>query len=165
MKLRRIIMFIIVISVIVIFLDCISDYGFWLLINGSKKEEISFNNNKIEISATSIAKITYTIIINYNLESDITIHTDAVNIDYKGKTIDNYYFNAEEKEIKDKNYTLKGSGILFLDFRILGDKQQEIVELGDTIKITAPDFITYNGDTLSVGELILVVGNRVEDKD
>jgi hypothetical protein len=36
---------------------------------------------------------------------------------------------------------------------------------GDTIRITAPDFITYNGEIISLGELILVVGNKVEEKD
>ena len=97
------------------------------------------------------------------LQEKITIHTNAVNVEYNGKPIENYYFVDNTPTVtKDKDSTLEleRKGV----FAIGGIIPESGGKEGDTIRITAPDFITYNGKTISLGELILVVGEKVEEK-
>jgi hypothetical protein len=157
MKLRKSVMAFIVISLIATFLSC--EPGWSLLINDSEKVTMDFNNSKVEIFASTMGGVIHWLIIDYYLESDIIIHPGAINVGYENDDIGYRFSTKDGKEINEQNYKLEGSGSLYLSFKIYES------ELGDTIKITAPDFITYNGKTISLGELILVVGNKVEKKD
>jgi hypothetical protein len=115
--------------------------------------------------------------MKYYLNDEITIHRDAIHIECKGKTIewvqlhnidsnrkkpslDNISFDSAMKImfkslIEDPDYKLSGNGQLSLPFSISDDIK---VKKGDKIKITAPDFITYNGDTVSLDEMTIEIG-------
>ncbi len=162
MKLREILMVFVAILVMIEFLSC--DPGGRLLVNGDEKVDINFNNSKIQIVAGYKEAGPYWIAMEYDLENKITIHAEAVKIEYKGKPIENYHFvDNTPKVIWDKDCTLEleGKGV----FAIGGIMPESGGKEGDTIRITAPDFITYNGKTISLEELIIVVGNKVEDVD
>jgi hypothetical protein len=162
MKLRKFLMVSVAIFVMIGFLSC--DPGGRLLVNGSEKVDINFNNSKIQIVAGYKEGGPYGIAMEYDLENKITIHIGTVKIEYNGKPIENYHFvDNTPKVIRDKDCTLEleGKGVFAIGGIIPESGEKE----GDTIRITAPDFITYNGETISLGELILVVGKKVEDKD
>jgi hypothetical protein len=155
MKLRK---FAVVTTVIMItLLSC--DRGWGLLINDSEKVTFNFNDSKVEVYVHTMGGIIHWVIMDYYLRTDITIHPDVVNVKYEDKAIEYLLVTKDGKEINEKNNKLNGSGTLYLEFSI------PEAEPGDTIKITAPDFITYNSETLSPGELIIVVGNKIENKD
>lgn len=160
MKLKKTYIFLLFTIMITAILNC--NPGGRLLINGDEKVNINFNNSKIQIVAGYKQGGPYGIAMEYDLRDKITIHTNAVNVEYNGKTIENYYFvDNTPKRIRDKDCTLsEGKGV----FAIGGIIPESGGKEGDTIRITAPDFITYNGKTLSLGELILVVGEKVEEK-
>jgi hypothetical protein len=154
---------VVVIILMVALLGCEPLYK--LLINDSEKVSINFNNSEIELSAENIGATAYLLIVNYNLENEIIINKDAFNIEYKDKIIREYNLASEGKKITDKNCKLSGNGCLVLSFHIIEEGKLKWIDPADTIRITAPDFITYNGKSLSLGELIIVVGEKVEEKD
>jgi hypothetical protein len=171
-------------SLMLILLNCDPHVPRKMLINDSENIVINFGNNKIEITAVNwggyILNYRHSIFylyMYYNLARDITIHRDAIHIEYYGKTIEwvqlinvnsnrkrtssrNMDFNdiiksMNEQIIWDPEYKLSGNGHLSLPFTLVDDIE---VKKGDKITITAPDFITYDGDTVSLGELTLEIG-------
>lgn len=155
-----------------------------VLINDSEKVVMEFGSNKIEINSVLFSgwildyneSLLY-IYMKYYLEDEIKIHRDAINIEYEGKAIewfnlhnidsdykrpslDNISFDSVKKVMSQgivggPDYKLSGNGHLSLH-PIIGDDIE--VKEGDKIKITAPDFITYNGDTVSLEEMTIEIG-------
>ncbi len=161
MKLKKTYIFLLFTIMITAILSC--DPGGRLLVNGDEEVDINFNKNKIQITGHYTEGGSYGIEIEYDLDDKITIHTGTVKIEYNGKSVENYHFvDNTLKAIRDKDCTLEleGKGAFVIGGIITESGGKE----GDTIRITAPDFITYNGKTLSLGELILVVGEKVEEK-
>jgi hypothetical protein len=153
-------------------------------INDSEKVVMKFDNNKIETRAVLCSQwilnyhsSEFFVYIKYYLEDEITIHKDSIHIEYGEKTLKwNSLIDVKSKKkkwsfptlsfeglkrsldegvIRDPNYRLSGKGHLFLPFSISDDIE---VKKGDKIKITAPDFITYNGDTVSLEEMTIEIG-------
>jgi hypothetical protein len=155
-----------------------------MLINDTKKVIMKFDNNKIETTAVLFSgwildynKTLLYIYMKYYLEDEITIHKDAINIEYEGKPIewlnfhnidsdykrpsfDNISFDSIKKIMSQgivggPDYKLSGNGHLSIH-PIIGEGIE--IKKGDKIKITAPDFITYNGDTVSLEEMTIEIG-------
>jgi hypothetical protein len=183
MDAKRIILSILIIAMLT-FQNCDPHIPRKMLINDSKEVTINFGDNKIIISATNWGGwiLNYDLSIfylymKYYLKDEITIHRDVIHIEYEGNPIEwnqvsNYDSDRkktfppnissdslmkiiEKRLIRDPDYKLSGNGHLSLPFSLRDDIK---VKKGDKIKITAPGFITYNGDTLSLGELTLEIG-------
>jgi len=185
-NIKYIIISVIVIIIFFLMVHSLADFqrARKVLINDSEKAIMKFNNNKIETTAVLYSQwilnyhsSAFFVYIKYYLEDEIKIHKDAINIKYEGKPIKWNYIkdiNSNRKKrasrhanldsfikwesaerVKDPNHRLSGKGHLFLPFSISDDIE---VKEGDEIKITAPDFITYNGDTLSLEEMTIEIG-------
>jgi hypothetical protein len=157
-----------------------------VLINDSEQVIMKFDDNKIETTAVLFSKWIlnyhssgFYLYIKYDLDQDITIHKDSLHIKYEGKTLKWYSItdvNSKRKKkwsfppltleslnksidegvIRGSNYKLSGKGHLAIPFDISDNIE---VKEGDKIKITAPGFITYNGDTVSLEEMTIEIGN------
>lgn len=153
-----------------------------VLINDSEKVIMKFDNNKIETTAVLFSgwildynESLFYIYMKYYLEDEITIHRDVIHIECKGKAIEQYSLkdikrdkrstlraNLDsfikwdlEERVKRPNHKLSGNGHLAFH-PIIGDDIE--VKEGDKIKITAPGFITYNEDTVSLEEMTIEIG-------
>jgi hypothetical protein len=161
MSAKKRVMFIFVITILT-FLNCNPHIPRKMLINNSENLVVNFDDNKIEITAVNWGgyilnyhlSIFY-LYIYYYLKHDITIHKDVVRIEYEGNPIGHYGIHTKEGPMNFPNYTVHGNGHFSLTFTLSDDIE---VKKGDKITITAPDFITYDGDTVSLGELTLEIG-------
>jgi len=155
-----------------------------VLINDSEKVTTNFDNNKIETTSKLFSQwildyhsSMFYLYMKYYLEDEITIHRNGIHIECNGKTIEwiqLHNIDSNYKSLSFKNispdiamkvmesriiwvpdYKLSGNGHLALPFSISDDIE---VKKGDKIKITAPGFITYNRDTVSLDEMTLEIG-------
>ena len=126
-----------------------------VLINDSEKVIMEFYNNKIEITAVLLSQwildynsSLFYLYMRYDLEDKVTMHGKAIDIKYKEKSMRNC-------AAYNHSYQISGEGLRSFCFSISEDIE---VKKGDKIKITAPDFITYNGGTVSLEEMTIEIG-------